>query len=56
MEIYHLCVKENELKRDSDKESEIERVWPAVRESETVSRSDLDRQRACVRTRGWGAR
>ena len=29
-EIYHLCVKENEVKRDSDKESEIERVWPAV--------------------------
>ena len=30
MEIYHLCVKENEVKRDLDKESEIERVWPAV--------------------------
>ena len=29
-EIYHLCVKENKVKRDSDKESEIERVWPAV--------------------------
>ena len=33
-EIYHLCVKENEVKRDSDKESEIERVWPAVRRKE----------------------
>ena len=33
-EIYHLCVKENEVKRDSDKESEIERVWPAVRKKE----------------------
>ena len=30
-EIYHLCVKENEVKQDSDKESEIERVWPAMR-------------------------
>ena len=33
-EIYHLCVKENEVKRDSDKESEIERVWPTVRKKE----------------------
>ena len=33
-EIYHLCVKENKVKRDSDKESEIERVWPAVRKKE----------------------
>ena len=29
-EIYHLCVKENKVNRDSDKESEIERVWPAM--------------------------
>ena len=33
-EIYHLCVKENEVKQDSDKESEIERVWSAVRKKE----------------------
>ena len=33
-EIYHLCVKESEVNRDSDKESEIERVWPAVRKKE----------------------
>ena len=33
-EIYHFCVKENEVKRDSYKESEIERVWPAVRKKE----------------------
>ena len=29
-----VCVKENEVKRDSDEESEIERVWPAVRKKE----------------------
>ena len=33
-EIYHLCVKENKVKRDSDKESEIEGVWPAVRKKD----------------------
>ena len=33
-EIYHLCVKENKVNQDSDKESEIERVWPAVRKKD----------------------
>ena len=33
-EIYHLCVKENKVKQDLDKEREIERVWPAVRKKE----------------------
>ena len=32
-----MCVKENEVKRDSDKESEIERVWPAMRKKECDS-------------------
>ena len=33
-DIYHLCVKENEVKRGSDKESEIEQVWLIVRKKE----------------------
>ena len=32
-----MCVKENEVKRDSDKESEIEQVWPAVLKKELDS-------------------
>ena len=33
-DISFVCVKENEVKRDLDQESEIERVWPAVRKKE----------------------
>jgi hypothetical protein len=32
--IYHLCVRESEVNRDLDKESEIERVWAVVRKKE----------------------